>query len=139
MIKGLKSHRARLKALQSNATINLIGKAVFAAAQLIENESAKSITTGAVSGKQHVASKPGEAPNADTHVLDRSHETIKTGPLTAKVQVTAPYAAPLEFGNSRVAARPFLRPARDRKTNDARDLVAKAVNVALKRAQGDGS
>jgi HK97 gp10 family phage protein len=139
VIKGLKSHRARLKALQSPATINLVGKAVFAAAQLIENASAISITTGAVSGKQHVASKPGEAPNADTHVLDRSHETIKTGPLTARVQVTAPYAAPLEFGSSKVAARPFLKPARDKKTGEARALVVKAINIALKRARGDGS
>lgn len=136
-LKGLKSHLARLKKLGSSRTDSIVGKALFAAGQLIENEYALSITRGSVSGAGHVASKPGEAPNADTHRLDRSAETVRVGPLKVKVQVLAPYAVPLEFGSSKVAPRPAMRPARDKKKDEARDLVAKGLNAALKAARSN--
>jgi hypothetical protein len=46
----------------------------------------------------------------------------------------------LEFDDSgRLGGeRPFLRPARDKKAKEVRDLVTKAMNVALKRAKGNG-
>jgi HK97 gp10 family phage protein len=137
-IRGLKSHQQRLKNLQSPATVKLVGQALFAAGQMIENEAGLSITRGAVSGKGHVASKPGEAPNADTHRLDRSIETTQVGPLKVKVTANSGYASALEFGTSKMAARPFMRPARDKKKGEARDIVVKALNVALKRARGNG-
>jgi HK97 gp10 family phage protein len=132
-IRGAKAHIARLKALPALAERN-VTKALFAAGQLIENEAALSITRGAVSGKGHVASKPGEAPNADTHRLDRSIETTRIAPLRVKVTANSGYAAALEFGTSKVAPRPFMRPARDKKKDEARDLVAKALNTALREA-----
>lgn len=135
-IRGLKSHVARLKALPALAERN-VAKALFAAGQLIENEAALSITRGSVSGKGHVPSKPGEPPNSDTHRLDRSIETVRVGPLKVKVQATASYAVPLEFSTSRMAARPFMRPARDKKKDEARDLVAKGLNAALKAARSN--
>ncbi|MES2783600.1 MAG: HK97-gp10 family putative phage morphogenesis protein [Pseudomonadota bacterium] len=133
-IRGLKAHSARLKALPDLAVRN-VGKALFAAGQLIENEAGLSITRGAVSGKGHVASTPGEAPNADTHRLDRSIETTRVSPLKVKVRANSGYASALEFGTSKVAARPFMRPARDKKKEEARDLVAKGLNDALKAAR----
>jgi HK97 gp10 family phage protein len=137
-IRGLKSHQQRLKNLQSPATLRLVGQALFVAGQMIENEAGLSITRGAVSGKGHVASKPGEAPNADTHRLDHSIETTQIGPLKVKVTANSGYASALEFGTSKMAARPFMRPARDKKKGEGRDLVVKALNVALKRARGNG-
>ncbi len=133
-IRGLKQHTARLKALPDLAVRN-VGKALFAAGQLIENEAGLSITRGAVSGKGHVASAPGEAPNADTHRLDRSIETTRVSPLKVKVTANSGYASALEFGTSKVAPRPFMRPARDKKKQEARDLVAKGLNAALKAAR----
>ncbi len=138
-IRGLKSHLERLQKLQSPATERLIGQALYAAGQLIENEAALSITRGSVSGKGHIASKPGEAPNADTHRLDRSIETTRVSPLKVKVTANSGYAASLEFGSSKVAPRPFMRPARDKKKDEARELVVRAMNVALKRSRGSGA
>ena len=133
-LRGLKAHMARLQALPDLAARN-VGKALFAAGQLIENEAGLSITRGAVSGKGHVASAPGESPNADTHRLDRSIETSRVSPLEVKVTANSGYASALEFGTSKVAARPFMRPARDKKKDEARDLVAKGLNAALKAAR----
>jgi hypothetical protein len=61
------------------------------------------------------------------------------------VQATAEYAVPLEFGaivkngfgkglEFTIEERPFMRPARDKKKDEARDLVAKALNAATRQA-----
>lgn len=131
-IRGARAHINRLKALQGPLVTSAVGRALFAAGQLIENEAALSITRGAVSGKGHVPSKPGEPPNADTHRLDRSIETTQITPLKVKVTANSGYAAALEFGTSRVAPRPFMRPARDKKKDEARALVVKGFNTAVK-------
>lgn len=123
--------RARLKAITSPAAASKLQRALFAAGQLIENEAALSITRGSVSGAGHVASLPNQAPNANTHRLDRSIETNETGRLEVTVSANAEYSVPLEFGTSKMAPRPFLRPARDKKRNEATDLVARAVERIL--------
>lgn len=99
-------------------------KLIYTLADMHATEAAISITTGAVSGKNHVASKPGEPPNADTHFLDRSIHVEKTGPLTANSVADAPYAARLEFGDDEIAERPFMRPAAT-KIKKAVDKLAK--------------
>jgi hypothetical protein len=148
-IRGLKSHQQRLKNLQSPATIKLITGAIFSAAEMIAVEAQLSITRGAVSGKGHVASKKGEAPNNEFGTLAGSIEAVRFGKLKARVQATAEHAVPLEFGATvkngfgkglefTIEERPFMRPARDKKKGEARDIVVKASNVALKRARGNG-
>lgn len=104
-----------------------VGKAIYAAADYLSVEAALSITEGAVSGKNHVPSISPNPPNADTHVLDRSIRTEKTGRLTAVSSASAPYAAGLEFGTSKVAERPFMRPAAAKTREQARKLVRAAV------------
>lgn len=99
-------------------------KLIYTLADMHATEAAISITTGAVSGKNHVASKPGEPPNADTHFLDRSIHVEKTGPLTANSVADAPYAARLEFDDDEIAERPFMRPAAT-KIKKAVDKLAK--------------
>jgi len=134
-IRGARAHINRLKALDGPLVALHVGRALFAAGQLIENEAALSITRGAVSGKNHVPSKPGEAPNADTHRLDRSIETTQITPFKVKVTTNSGYAVPLELGTSRMAARPFKRPARDKKKEPARALVVKGLNAALRKSR----
>ena len=112
--------------------IEAVNKAIYVAADIIATEAALSITAGAVSGKNHVASKPGEAPNADTHFLDRSIATSVTSPLHAEVNVFAPYAAKLEFGDSKVAERPFLRPATEKHRPKAQRLLKEAVRRVVR-------
>ena len=137
-IKGLKQHRERLRRLPALAE-KAVEQALFAGAEYIANEAALSITAGAVSGKNHVDSAPGEAPNADTHRLDRSIEGTRAGRLKAKVTANSGYAAALEFGTSKVAARPFMRPARDKSKAHVRDLVTRGLNEALRRSRVAGA
>lgn len=63
--------------------------------------------------KSHQASAPGETPAIDTGNLVNSIGNKMTGPASAEVFVGAEYGAALEFGTSKMAARPSLRPAVD--------------------------
>lgn len=133
--KGLNAHRKRLKALASPAMTREIEKALFAGGQLIESEARLSISRGAVSGKGHVPSSPGEPPNYDTGVLSNNIETAKAGVLRVTVSSNAPYSSPLEFGTSKMAARPFLRPARDKQRPAVKRLVEEGLNRIVKRSR----
>lgn len=127
MAKRFKGADAHLKRMR-NMTLGMrkeAQKLIYTLADMHATEAAISITTGAVSGQGHVPSSPGEAPNADTHVLDRSIHVEHTGPLTAQSVADAPYAARLEFGDERVAERPFMKPAAT-KIKKAVDKLAKA-------------
>lgn len=134
-LKGARAHVNRLKALSSPAVTREIGMALFAGGELIQTEAQISITRGATSGKHHVPSKPGEPPNQDTGVLANNIETVQRKPLLVEVSSNAPYSAPLEFGTSRMAARPFMQPARDAKRKEVVALVQKAMNRAVKNSR----
>lgn len=132
-ITGAKAIKLRFGRLTGPDTVRQIGAALYAGGQIIENEMARSITEGSVSGKGHVVSFPGEPPNSDTHVLDRSIETVLVTPLRVEVSVNAPYARPLNYGTSKMAARPFAEPAVARKR---KEVVALARAAARKIAVG---
>lgn len=138
--KGLNAHRKRLKALASPAMMREIEKALFAGGQLIESEAKLSISTGSASGQsggkhQHVRSAPGQPPNYETGVLSDNIETAKAGVLRVTVSSNARYAAPLEFGTSKMAARPYMRPARDKQRPAVKALVEDAMNRIVKRSR----
>lgn len=129
---GQKAHKARLGRIRGPGMVREVGKAIYVAADLLSVDAAISITTGAVSGKNHVASSPGEPPNADTHVLDRSVHIEREGPLKALSVADAQYAADLENGTSKMEARPFMSPAAERTRPKAQRLVAAAVKRVAK-------
>lgn len=133
---GAKAHIARLKKLSGPQMINAVGKALFNGGEIIQVEAQVSITAGAVSGKGHVASLPGEPPNNDTGVLAGNIRTTQTAPLVVEVSSSAPYAAPLEFGTARMAARPYMTPARDKKRAEVTQKVREAVERVVKRSRG---
>ena len=129
-VSGLQKHFERLSPRQ----IQKAAKAgIWAGANEIKVEAQLSITRGSVSGKNHVASKPGEPPNNDTGVLKNNIETISTGPLTAEVQSKAPYAAALEFGTSKVKERPYMRPAAKKMKPVVADHVKAVLDAVLRR------
>lgn len=130
-VTGAKAFKARLGRISGPEMTRQVGAALFAAGELIEVEAALSITNGPVSGKNHVPSRPGEPPNADTHVLDRSIETNQVEPLKVEVSANAPYAAALEFGSSKVQERPYMRPALARKQKKAAELIRRAVKKVV--------
>jgi HK97 gp10 family phage protein len=88
--------------------------------QLIRAEAIKSIQTGAKSGvmyqmynprREHRASAPGQAPASDTGNLV-SKITVKQKSLNVvHVESNADYSAFLEYGTSKMEARPFMFPA----------------------------
>jgi HK97 gp10 family phage protein len=88
--------------------------------QLIRAEAIKSIQTGAKSGvmyqmynprREHRASAPGQAPASDTGNLV-SKITVKEKSLNVvHVESNADYSAFLEYGTSKMEARPFMFPA----------------------------
>jgi HK97 gp10 family phage protein len=116
-----------LKRLTSPEAINGVGRALFAGGERLQVAAQTSITEGAVSGKGHVPSSPGEPPNADTHRLSDNIETIQAGPLKVEVSSNAPYSRALEFGTSKMAERPFMRPAAAKTRKEITELVARAV------------
>lgn len=106
-----------------------VSQALFAGGEAIAVEAQISITSGAVSGKKHVPSTPGQPPNQDTGVLGNNIETNQISRFKVEVSSNAPYSAPLEFGTSKMAARPFMAPA----ANATREYVTKLVDRAVKR------
>lgn len=144
-LKGAKAHIRRLQALAGESERE-VSAALFAAGELIQVEAQRSITAGAVSGKGHVPSVPGEAPNNDTGVLANNIETTQPAKLRVRVTSSAPYSAAQEFGADianafgngtkvTLPARPFMRPARDAKKDDAQRLVQQALNRAVKKSR----
>lgn len=62
-------------------------------------------------GKVHYASSPGYPPNVDTGALRASIRAIKKGNLHYWVVDGVEYGIKLENGTTRIAPRPFMRPA----------------------------
>ncbi len=96
------------------------GKAVLATAIEMQADIVKSVQRGPASGRvyekysprrTHQASAPGQPPMSDTGRLANSITFDRIGDLTATVGSALNYAAWLEYGTSRMAARPFFRPA----------------------------
>lgn len=87
-------------------------------------------------GRIHIASSPGEYPNADFGELVRKMFAEKRGRLTAVWGNTAKHALFLEIGTSRMAARPFMRPTllalRDKIQARVRDAVRSALKAAAR-------
>lgn len=108
-----------------------LDRVLFAAGEIVQVEAQLSISRGAVSGKNHVPSRPGEPPNYDTGVLANNIETVSKAPGVVEVSSNAPYSTALEFGRARVAARPFMRPARDKKHKAVIRLVHRGALAIL--------
>lgn len=126
-ITGDKQHVANLRRIAGPEMIQQVGAALFVGGQMVETEAELSITRGSVSGEGHVPSAPGDPPNRDTGLLDNSIETTQDGPLKVSVTSNAPYSRALEFGTSKMAERPFMRPALQKKRDAVQTLIRRAV------------
>jgi len=109
-ITGLKRHLARIDRITRKAPADA-DKALMAGGRRVAKTTRDSILADSISGPGHIPSKPGEPPNADTHVLDRSIHTDRIAPYKVDMIEDAPYAVALEYGTLRMAARPHVRPA----------------------------
>lgn len=132
-MKGKDRFLRKMRFLASREFDDLAGAVIYEAADAVRAEAFRSISAGSVSGAGHVPSKPGEPPSRDSGTLQAGLKVPRTGLLTAEVRAETPYSAPLEFGSSKTAARPFMRPARDKVAAGAlRKGVAK-MNAQIRR------
>ena len=104
-IRNLDKLQKRLRSIGSTKAAKEVEGALFAGADLVAAEAGLSITRGAVSGKNHVASAPGQPPNADSHVLDKGIGVYPVAGKTAdgievSVVSMARYSEALEFGSA---------------------------------------
>jgi HK97 gp10 family phage protein len=73
-------------------------------------------------------SAPGQPPGLDTGYLINSVQVVDpVTPIEAILGVGADYGPHLEFGTSKMAARPFLRPAMDENEREIVDAVQRTV------------
>jgi len=130
---GADKHRRRLQSMRNVA--KQVAAALYDAGEDIELDAEISITQGSVSGNGHVPSLPGQPPNRDTGRLDGNIETtiVAQSPPTVHVTSNAPYAAALEFGTSKMAERPYMRPAVEKNRKSVGQKVAGAVKIAVRR------
>lgn len=123
----------KMKDLESKARKE-IEDAVAAGTLAIHAEAVRSInahmSSGATYGK-HTASKPGNPPNTDTGVLVKSIEfEIDKQNLEGIVGTNLKYGVDLEFGTSKMEARPWLSRAFKVKAEE----ITKAFNEAVRKA-----
>lgn len=119
--------------MSGSEKVALVGQALVAGAGEIKTYAQISIQEGSVGGKFHVPSLPGEPPNADTGILAASIEVHQVAPLRVQIVSQAPYSAALEFGTSKMEARPFMGPAARAKRKRVTELVGKSVSIVTRR------
>lgn len=132
-ISGADAARKRIEGLASREKIEFVGRALFAGGEQLKARAAFLITDGSVSGKGHVPSLPGEPPNEDTSHLRINITVTQLGPLHVQVASNALYSAALEFGTSKMAARPFMGPAARDTKPQITQLVKQAIDIALRK------
>ncbi|MDN3273389.1 hypothetical protein QWJ07_03980 [Frankia sp. RB7] len=82
--------------------------------------------------RTHIASSSGEFPNTDTGALVAAMRFEEQGPFSVIWGAFIRYAKYLEFGTSRMAARPFIRPTFKMFQAKATKRVGDAVTAALR-------
>lgn len=120
------------------AIIRELAADMHAIADIVAVEAHVLITSGSASGTEtkkhmHEPSKPGEPPNNFSGRLAGGIEVQQPAPLHAQVVSTMEYSRHLEFGTSRMAERPFMRPAKEMTRKEVRARVTKAVDRAIRK------
>lgn len=135
---GLDEVRTRLLRL---ADLNREGaeKAIRETAVAVHGNALRSIHRGSRSGRVytrrgrvHQASAPGEPPKSDTGDLASRVKMVVSG-LRAEVGTGLDYGAHLEFGTSKMAARPWLFPALEAERQRFIARLQRFISDALKR------
>lgn len=131
-MKGREAHQKRLKRMSGAEIVKAAGRVLYVGADMIRAHAHQGISRGSVSGKGHVPSSPGQFPNRDSGILQAHLTSSLTAPLEAEVKSEAPYSAALEFGSSKMEARPFLRPSRDAKAPEIQRLFETEIDKLVK-------
>jgi HK97 gp10 family phage protein len=123
-----------------------IGTALAVSVVEMDAYAKKKIQGGARSGRtyrrrtvSHKASAPGEFPKTDTGQLVASlYFKVAANKLSAFFGTKLNYGKYLEYGTSRMRARPWLHPTLKANTKAIRERIRAAVAEALRKAQRRG-
>jgi len=122
-IKNLKLFNKKLDKRFNKDAMLEINKKMNEAVAIVRNHAIESIQRGAKTGvtyekynprRTHTASVAGQPPATDTGFLVSSitSNVKRSGKkVVGQIVASAPYAPSLEFGTSKMAARPFMVPA----------------------------
>lgn len=138
-LDGSEELQAQLKGLRGDIR-KAVSRAVVGTALELQGNVVKSVSkegTGVTYQKKnpnrtHTASAPDKPPATDTGRLKNSIEFDKIGDLTATVGSNLVYAPWLEYGTSRMAARPFFRPAVEKIQPKYQGRLERAINGATR-------
>ena len=134
-VSNLKKVLSQLDKLEKDMEIPF-QEIVKGGGQLIRTEAIKSIQTGAKSGviyqmynprREHRASAPGQSPASDTGNLVNKIIVKQKNRNTVQVQSNANYSAYLEYGTSKMEARPFMLPAFEKSKKPIMNAVFRRV------------
>lgn len=131
-VEGLAELRAAMAGLEAKID-GAVSDAIAETALAIEADVVTRIQRGPASGRiykrrgvTHQASAPGEAPMSDTGALAGSvYNDIS--PMAATVGSRLAYAAYLEHGTRRMAARPVWRPVAEKQGKEFRRRVVENI------------
>ena len=134
-VKNLKKVLKQLNRLQKDMEVPF-QEIVKGGGQLIRGEAIKSIQSGGKSGvmyqkynprREHRASAPGQAPASDTGNLVSKIIVKQKTKNVVNVESNADYSAFLEYGTSKMEARPFMLPAFEKSKKPIINAVFKRV------------
>ena len=134
-VKNIKKVLSQLNKLEKDMEIPF-QEIVKGGGQLIRAEAIKSIQTGAKSGvlyqmynprREHRASAPGQAPASDTGNLVSKIIVRQKSQDVTSVESNANYSAYLEYGTSKMEARPFMLPAFEKSKKPILDATFRRV------------
>lgn len=141
-ITGMDELRRRLRGLDA-ALQAPVRQAINASALAVERQAKIFVQRGQRTGRLyprgrrwHRASAPGEPPKSDTGYL-ASHITtvLDLDGFAANVEAQAEYSRHLEFGTTKMAARPFLFPAFEMHRAAIRRYITDALVRVFRRAE----
>lgn len=121
-----------------------IGRALAVSVVKLDEYAKEKIQGGGRAGRTyrrgkrtHQASAAGEFPKSDYGQLTRSFFIrVAADKLSAFFGTKLAYGRYLEFGTSRMRARPWLRPTLKANAAEISDRIRTAVNEAMRRARG---
>ena len=140
-LKNLKSFNKRLEKRLKRDAMTQIKRNVTRGVMLVRNTAVEEIQRGTKTGetyelysprRTHTSSAPGEFPATDTGFLVSQISTdvhTKGNSVVGQIISSAPYSKHLEFGTTKMSARPFMQPSLEKNKRKIRDIFRKGGYV----------
>ena len=129
--KGVKKVQAKNKARVKDLSKDVI-RATTRSALVVESYAKEQINRGTASGNPRgdgsFASAPGQFPKTDQGILVAnisSQVKVEGSSVIGMIISSAEYSQHLEFGTTKMAARPFMQPSLDRNAEKIRSIFVK--------------